>query len=400
MFGSNILEVAVGVVFVYLLLSLVCTIVNEGIASLINQRGKILIAGIKNLLNDENLSGLAQQMYNHGLVVGVSENGSNPKKPNGLPSYMSPTNFALSLLDLLQAHGANIMDKQEKVTAAQGQPDLLQAATADLKKAADALSSTPRTGEAPTPQAGGAPTAVREAVKISQKIAAGADATEQILATGRELASKYKPLDSIGAAIRALPPSQIKDSLTVLLDKTKREVQLAEKDVSSGEHYVQGLLQNVEHWFSDGMDRFAGWYKRWTQWLSLLVAAIVVVLANADTIKVARTILHDDTFRGAVVSAAETAIQNKDGEKDLLAQAESLGLPFGWTQSGDIDTKNGGTIFVSCLMKIVGLGVSILAVSLGAPFWFDVLSKIVNVRATGKPPQQKQSSGKKAAATA
>ena len=52
MFGSNILEVAVGVVFVYLLLSLVCTIINEGIASFINQRGKILNAGIRNLLND------------------------------------------------------------------------------------------------------------------------------------------------------------------------------------------------------------------------------------------------------------------------------------------------------------------------------------------------------------
>jgi hypothetical protein len=395
MFGSNILEVAVGVVFVYLLLSLVCTIVNEGIASLVNQRGKILIAGIKNLLNDENLSGLAQQMYNHGLVVGVSENGSNPKKPNGLPSYMSPTGFALSLLDLLQAHGANIMDKQEKVAAAQDKPDLLQVATADLKKATDALSSTPQTG--------GAPTAVREALKISQKIAAGGDATEQILATGRELASKYKPLDRIEAAIGALPPSQMKDSLTVLLDKTKREVQLVEKDASSGEHYVQGLLQNVEHWFSDGMDRFAGWYKRWTQWLSLLVAAIVVVLANADTIKVAKSLLHDDTVRGAVVSAAESAIQSKDpnGEKALLQQAESLGLPFGWTATLDIDKKDAGTIFASCLMKIVGLGVSILAVSLGAPFWFDVLSKIVNVRATGKPPQEKQaSSGKKAAAAA
>lgn len=344
------------------------------------------------MLNDENLSGLAQQMYNHGLVVGVSENGSNPKKPNGLPSYMSPTGFALSLLDLLQAHGANIMDKQEKVAAAQDKPDLLQVATADLKKATDALSSTPQTD--------GAPTAVREALKISQKIATGADATEQILATGRKLASKYKPLDRIEAAIGALPPSQMKDSLTVLLDKTKREVLLVEKDVSSGEHYVQGLLQNVEHWFSDGMDRFAGWYKRWTQWLSLLVAAIVVVLANADTIKVARTLLHDDTFRGAVVSAAETAIQNKDAEKDLLQQAESLGLPFGWTATLDIDKKDAGTIFASCLMKIVGLGVSILAVSLGAPFWFDVLSKIVNVRATGKPPQQKQNSGKKAAAAA
>ena len=77
MFGSNILEVAVGVVFVYLLLSLICAVINEGIASIINQHGKILIAGIQNLLNDGALSGLALQLYNHGLVVGISPGCDN-----------------------------------------------------------------------------------------------------------------------------------------------------------------------------------------------------------------------------------------------------------------------------------------------------------------------------------
>ena len=60
MFGSSVLEVATGIAFICLLLSLVCTVINECIASLINQRGKNLLEGIKNLLDDSKFTGLAQ----------------------------------------------------------------------------------------------------------------------------------------------------------------------------------------------------------------------------------------------------------------------------------------------------------------------------------------------------
>ena len=43
---------AIGVGCIYLLLSLVCSAINEGMASVLNQRGKHLFEGIKNLLND------------------------------------------------------------------------------------------------------------------------------------------------------------------------------------------------------------------------------------------------------------------------------------------------------------------------------------------------------------
>src|SRR5882762_11398793 len=106
MFGSNTLEVAIGIVFVYLLLSLFCTAVNECIAATIQQRGKNLKAGLQNLLNDPDFTGLAQQLYGHGLVRGVSKDATNPAKPNRLPSYLSPTSFSLALLDILGSRGA------------------------------------------------------------------------------------------------------------------------------------------------------------------------------------------------------------------------------------------------------------------------------------------------------
>jgi hypothetical protein len=411
MFGSNILEVAIGVIFIYLLLSLICTVVNEGIASIINQRGKVLVAGIQNLLNDQNLTGLAQQIYNHGLIVGISKNGDNPEKPNELPSYMSPASFALSLLDILRCHGASIKDKQQKADeaaeAANTHPndrDLKtrsDIAQAELEKAKKALCDiSPQNSETVQDdpgkpknqsQQGRKRSDLRSAVAISKKIEAAAKVTQAAFAAGRDLASKYDPLESIETAIAALPNSQTKESLAVLLDKTKREVWLISKGIAAGEHYVEGLQHNLEGWFDQAMDRVGGWYKRWAQWVCLVVAAAVVVFANADTIKVARKLINDEALRGAVVSAAETAIQNKTGTQDLINEAQKVDLPLGWTAPLNLDTKDVLSLVVRFAMKIVGLGISVLAVSLGAPFWFDVLSKIINVRAAGKPPQQRQS---------
>ena len=105
MFGSSILEAAIAVLFVYLLLSLMCTALNEGIASLVQKRGKNLFEGIKNLLNDPTFTGLAQQVYNHGLIGGISQHAAEPGKKTRLPSYVSSENFSLALLDILGTRG-------------------------------------------------------------------------------------------------------------------------------------------------------------------------------------------------------------------------------------------------------------------------------------------------------
>src|SRR5882724_6697988 len=119
MFGSSILEIAIGVIFVYLVLSLICTAVNEAIATLINKRGKNLFEGVKNLLNDPTFTGLAQQVYNHGLVDGISKEAVNPNKANRRPSYLPSKTFSLALLDILSAHGVVSAAHGEALTLAE-----------------------------------------------------------------------------------------------------------------------------------------------------------------------------------------------------------------------------------------------------------------------------------------
>ena len=79
MFGSTILEVAIGLLFVYLLLSLLCSAVGEYIEAKFNNRAKYLKEGITLLLNDTAGGGidLASQLYAHGLVRRSIETAPN-----------------------------------------------------------------------------------------------------------------------------------------------------------------------------------------------------------------------------------------------------------------------------------------------------------------------------------
>jgi len=53
MFGSTVLETAIGLCFVYLTLSGLCTVINEWISGVLNTRGKLLEKGIRQLLDNQ-----------------------------------------------------------------------------------------------------------------------------------------------------------------------------------------------------------------------------------------------------------------------------------------------------------------------------------------------------------
>ena len=96
LFGSTILEIAIGLFFVYLLLSHLCSAIAEYIEAKFNNRAKYLRHGINLLLNDSDKGGidLAKQLYEHGLVRPLYRDA------NKLPSYIPSRTFALALWNL------------------------------------------------------------------------------------------------------------------------------------------------------------------------------------------------------------------------------------------------------------------------------------------------------------
>ncbi|SET58790.1 hypothetical protein SAMN05216412_10958 [Nitrosospira multiformis] len=448
--GSNILEVGIAVIFVYLLLSLVCTALNEGIASLIDKRGKNLVEGIKNLLNDPKFTGLAQQLYNHGLIGGISQYASDPAKRTRLPSYMSGESFSLALLDILSARGiiagkygdllanaeaaddayeealeaaavapsdpqraaAVIQAKDardrarvaleaiaEKAKVAYGQavqaaktaPDdtALVKAEAEARHEADSISAALKMLDARH----AAIASAKNPKEVKLLLTAGATLKEA-LAFARDFATEYPdPLGNIQEGLKRLPEGHTKETLLVLVDKTRREV-------TAIEHQAEAFRKNLEDWFNKAMERVGGWYKRWTQRVLLCLATLVVVASNADTVMLIERLSKDNVLRASIVAAAEDTVKTQPGAvsaQTALKAAENLKLPVGWSldpyDSGyfrppELSWKYTGWAFY----KIFGLLISILAVTLGAPFWFDTLSKFVNLRSAGTPPGESSKS--------
>jgi hypothetical protein len=412
MFGSNALEIATGIVFVYLLLSLLCTVINEGIANFFEMRGKNLLEGVKNLLNDPEFTSLAQHVYNHGLIGGVMQGVTDFSQKNRLPSYIAPTNFALALLDILGSNGAGPvvveqrqkeLEEARKKSAAAPDDGSLKKAVADAQAALDRATKSAADVEDKYRLAGEAAKKMRNLNDFG-KIKKASETLEAAITAGRALASEYPdPLGSLQNGIEALPSGYTKQSLLALLDKTKREMALVSEEIRTGEYAVEKLRVNLESWFNDGMDRFSGWYKRWTRQVSFGVAIVLVVLANADTLTLANRLARDGALRAAITTATQKIGENLKNEnvqaarQALLEESEKLNLPLGW-----IDPKVNGKedpfafermpdTASGWAWKVLGLLVSVLAVSLGAPFWFDTLSSFMNVRGAGKVPDTSQS---------
>ena len=102
MFGSNILEVAIGLIFIFLLYSLLASAINEAIASYLGLRAKNLKKAIQRMLDDDSgKTTLSDKFYKQPLLKYLGEPtffGKILRKP----AYLSSQSFSKNVLDLLK----------------------------------------------------------------------------------------------------------------------------------------------------------------------------------------------------------------------------------------------------------------------------------------------------------
>ena len=289
MFGSGAIDVAIGLAFVFALLSLICSSVTELISQVLGWRAQTLEQGIRNLITDP---ATREAFYRHPLIRSLG----NPTKSGerGHPSYLPSDMFALVLLDVLAPSQTE-----------QKAPVKDQAVADELRRALQALAGTAGT------------------------------------------------------------------NLDVLRGK-------------------------VEGWFDDVMDRASGWYKRKAQWMLLVIALVVTAIANADAISLATSLWQSPSLRASVVEAASTYANDEDETLDQLRQhldeLANRGLPLGWGGDKVLSSREVG----AWATKLAGLLLTALAASLGAPFWFDLVNKLINVRSTGNVPPRSSASASSA----
>lgn len=325
MFNSTTLEVAIGMAFIYLSLSLFCTAINEALAGFLGTRAKNLEKGIKSLFTDglktvasggQPAVTLAQAIYDHGLVQGLYR--STPAEitkwytrvGSSLPSYIPAGVFASALIDILF------------------------------------------------------PEVHLEACRTT--------AGEPAASAGTRLA-----LASMLSTLETLPPSKGKEAIVTL-------VKQADGDIAS-------VRQGFESWYNDGMDRASGWYKRKTQTVLFIIGIIIAVGLNVDSIAIGKTLWMSPATRSYAIAAAEQYARDpaqgaKVNIQDKLSRVEGLSLPIGWDSSKRPWIK-GRSVF-TVLSIFVGWFLTALAMTLGAPFWFDLLNQFMVVRSTVKPKEK------------
>jgi hypothetical protein len=157
-------------------------------------------------------------------------------------------------------------------------------------------------------------------------------------------------------------------------------------------------------WFDNAMERVSGWYNRTLRMISLLLGLAIALVANIDAIVVASVLAQNDAARASVVGQAIEYIKAREGAAEEGAGAEiakeldklltkdmgdlkTSGL-IGWGENSRVwaieknAEENSAPLILNILLKAFGLLGTALAASLGAPFWFDLLGRLVNMRSS------------------
>lgn len=274
MFGSTVLEVAIGLTFCYAAVALIISTLQEALASLLRLRARTLLEGVKTMLNDPNYTHLARELYSHALVNPHDDGtAADESALRYKPSYIEPKLFAIAMLDTIQT-----------------------------------------------------------------------------------LPGDWAQL---GRDIDAIADDQVRRALQSIYQQANGDL---------------GRLQaGISGWFDSAMERVSGAYKRKSLMVSLALSLLLAILFNIDSIHLFSTLwqqpalaahLSGDAFDKGAVNALMT-------------------LPIGWQA---FPTR----LDSAFAMQVAGWLLTASTALFGAPFWFDLLQRTVQIRGTGEKPQQRK----------
>jgi hypothetical protein len=291
MFGSQVLEVVIGLTLIYLVLSIGCSGVKEVIAALFSLRANTLEKGVRNMLKN-GPNDYTSKLFAHPLIQATAPEGQKP-------SYISARMFAAALLDIV----------------------------------------------------------------------APADATQP------------RTIQSLRTAVSQIPDTKLRATLLNMIDSAGGDIDAARL--------------KIEHWFDDTMARVTGWYKRMAQKIIFVAGVLLCAAVNADTLMIVKELWSDQALRSAMVAQSTQKVQStnavdylsQEGSFQQVAGAirEANSPPIGWSRdSKDIRVWPGA--LGDQALKVLGILLTSFAIVLGAPFWFDMLNNLINLRLSGNPP--------------
>lgn len=197
-----------------------------------------------------------------------------------------------------------------------------------------------------------------------------------------------------------LLPDAVQDNLLNLARRARTKAGSVQEDFNE-------FQKEVEGWYNRALDRASGVYRRNSRGVSILIGMLIAIASNADTFHIVSKLSQDSALREAVNAYTDRIVQvgNAPGvpsrpilppwsevSQNLEAALGDISLPIGWdsrkvADQQRYDNRQPATPWeVAWVLARTGLGwlITGVAVAMGAPFWFDLLGKIMRVKNTGR----------------
>lgn len=371
MFNSQVLDIVIGLVFIYLIYSLLATILMELLASIFSFRAKILERGVYRMLQDDCQF---TSLYRSTLLLFLPFRGTDNKAKTWYRKllvkirrwlvYASKHDKPQEFIDSFYNH-PTVQYMSEG--AFRNKPAYLRKETFS-KVITDLLKGTKL-------NAGGD---IRGAIE---------DALENNKIKWEEEKRQSKELENSETTFLFLN--------SIWVD--------AQGDIDKFKTYL-------EQWFEETMERASGWYKKNTQLLLFLLGLLIAYTFNIDTIRIVKKLEKDPKLRTQLITQADNFLKaypdlNQITDSAVIERRDSL---FEWGNtliSRDVKNLNNvlsikrekiepdgsltgwekfiakiGIWFGQFFSGLPGWALTALAISLGAPFWFDLLNKLMKLR--------------------
>jgi hypothetical protein len=498
-----VVEVAMGLIFMWITLSLATIQIQEWITTMLDKRAKDMESALHEMLANPNLK---SQFYDHPIIRGLT--ARKRKRPSSvpawfyrypivrgftreerrLPSYIPSQSFALALFDITMMSGTESSliqqgilkirdDFQKQLDEARDKPKN-QSAIDALNILADIARSAAATEAGTSITNYTRDVLVKEVKRVSERYLNARDKNGnqdgELVLIGQLLQRTLREasliavgeMDKVQAAADTQgepavdktkesaksPPEN--DDAQAMLDKLTRGVAAIsvispelnqtlsalffnlEEYAVEKEKQIARARGNLEDWFNSSMDRVSGVFKRYSQAVALVLGIFVALFLNVDSINLAQYLWREPAVRQILVTQAsnyqppegQPVINPQETVQQFTQQFGGLHLPIGWDIEiygnrfqalGGLATFNsdcqlfprgsqyfGIPLFSSnvcitqpytadstnILLKLFGILITAGATAQGAPFWFDVLKKFVNLRGTGPNPVEKEAS--------
>jgi hypothetical protein len=450
-----ITEVAIGIIFVWIVLSLTTIQIQEWISTRLDKRARDMEDAIHEMLANPNLKA---QFYDHPVIRGLTarkrkEPSRIPewfyrypilrgftKEKRKLPSYIPSQQFSLALFDIAITAGTESSLIQQGILKIRD--DLQKEAKISVDEAVivelNLLSDLARSAAAT--EAGTAFT--RNTLALLKKraedfalkypnlgplIEAALDEAKNRkadiddLLQNKEAPKGDDAFTSLRRGVAAL--SVISPEVNQTLNALFLNI---DEYLTGTETKIARARKGVERWFDDSMDRVSGVFKRYSLTMALVIGFLVASVLNVDSINLTLYLWREPSVREVLAQNAsqfelpqgEMQSNPEQALRNFRDQFSGLSLPVGWVIN---ESKGSALSDANCqlfpgngqgfgipvigtrkcvappqsnnqtniFLKLVGIFITALAARQGAPFWFDILKRIVNLRGTGANPAEK-----------